>query len=661
MLRISTVIQKIDALLKSDRAQSGAPDDVRVFYNRTDKSLRLTGTPQRLIDAKHIVLEGIESLASDTEAQARKELWSKHVVPDSSLQPPETTTDPASAVMGNEAKVPIIEDTKLKAFVLHEDADDGLIKAWHDAVLPALDGLLSTTSDPSVVVTLQREGPNEVESRAAIRVCSSMLMSEVEKDRLKDSLLSLLPDRLRSRCRVEFSRGSIRRTGNATRAVANGKYNPPICAPRNRRWLHKPTMGASIGRRGSQDDTATLGGYVLVDGIAHILTVHHLFEEEKDLAYNSGRLRKGQYRVTQPSEQDIRDIDVEILSLRNSIGRFEAEQTTLMEWMAQLKELEKLQSWIPKDERLWQFGEVVASSGYRNRVPRKAPNSQSLFGSGPRLPIEMDWAICSVLEERVGLNEIGLPETYPQDPTPSTPPSIDRARQRTANTVKQCTKTSEPASGVAVHSLGRTSHYQTGVVSPCGTYTRQRLSSGGFRSSVEWTIMRHASKSLADWSEGGMGVDGDSGSWIVREDNNALMGMLWGRLQNEDVADPIALFTPIQDIFADIIDTIRPTSLDLPQGTQAQPFSFESLSPHGLDLRSSNKRKTQPMMLPPSKRRDGDSLAPPHRCRKCCPPPSIQLQATPPGTPNSGGWHSGSPPKTCDCALEISPPVTPAQ
>jgi hypothetical protein len=74
-------------------------------------------------------------------------------------------------------------------------------------------------------------------------------------------------------------------------------------------------MGASIGRWGSEDHTATLGGYVVIDGITYILTVHHLFEDEKKVqASENGGLRRGQYRITQPSQQELRDIDVEVLS-----------------------------------------------------------------------------------------------------------------------------------------------------------------------------------------------------------------------------------------------------------------------------------------------------------------------------------------------------------
>lgn len=137
------------------------------------------------------------------------------------------------AVMQNEANPPSTDDTQHKAFVLHENGDDDLVKAWHDAVLPALDGLLSSTSDPNVVVTLQQEGPNKIESQAIIRICSSMWMAEVGKTCLKINLISLLPKHLQSSCRVELSQDSIHCSSSATRAVANDKYHPPICAPQN--------------------------------------------------------------------------------------------------------------------------------------------------------------------------------------------------------------------------------------------------------------------------------------------------------------------------------------------------------------------------------------------------------------------------------------------
>lgn len=429
-----TVIQQIEAVLKSDVPQSGTSDGSPVYYDRIDKSLRLTGISQRVSQAKLLLLEGIESLASDSEARAKQELWSQHVAPDPTALPSGGRTDMVDDAKANEAKVddaelPILDGTNLRAFVLQEDGDEDLIKAWHNVVLPALDGLLSSISDPSIVVALQREGLDEASSQAIICISSSITIPEFEKGRLETGLLSLLPETLRNSCRVKFTRGLIRRSGSASQAVTNIKYDPLICAPRNRQWSRKPAMGASIGCGGSQDDTATLGGYLLIDGVPHILTVHHLFEEETGRAHDDGRLRKGQYQITQPSAQELRDIRAEILSLQDRIGRFEAEQATLLEWMSQLRELDKLQNTIPRDERLWHFGEVIASSGYRNQLPRKAPDAQSSFGGGLGLPIEMDWAACSVPEDRVGINEIGTPEHCSQISSSDCEPSTEGTRQ----------------------------------------------------------------------------------------------------------------------------------------------------------------------------------------------------------------------------------------
>ena len=53
----------------------------------------------------------------------------------------------------------------------------------------------------------------------------------------------------------------------------------------------------------------------------------------------------------------------------------------------------------------------------------------------------------------------------------------------------------------------------------------------------------------------GIGVPGDSGAWLIRRSDNALMGLIWGR--NYVRGDPLerlelTYFTPIVDILADV-------------------------------------------------------------------------------------------------------------
>lgn len=62
-------------------------------------------------------------------------------------------------------------------------------------------------------------------------------------------------------------------------------------------------------------------------------------------------------------------------------------------------------------------------------------------------------------------------------------------------------------------------------------------------------------QTLKQWVTGGIGVAGDSGSWLIRRSDNALMGLIWGR--NHDSGNPakrvrLAYFTPIVDILADV-------------------------------------------------------------------------------------------------------------
>lgn len=53
----------------------------------------------------------------------------------------------------------------------------------------------------------------------------------------------------------------------------------------------------------------------------------------------------------------------------------------------------------------------------------------------------------------------------------------------------------------------------------------------------------------------GIGVPGDSGAWLIRRSDNAVMGLIWGR--NLDQGNPVervrlTYFTPIVDILADV-------------------------------------------------------------------------------------------------------------
>jgi hypothetical protein len=167
--------------------------------------------------------------------------------------------------------------------------------------------------------------------------------------------------------------------------------------------------------------------------------------------------------------------------------------------------------------------------------------------------MEMDWAICSVIEDRIGDNELDVQLRCNESGA-----SAFQLARAVLHKTRRIRRTCAPrlakfwryrgAFPWANKSLSDWARLTMSGMDTSGNAV------GGFRSSFEWTIVRPAAKSIREWNEGGMGVDGDSGSWIVREHSNELMGMLWGRYQDDDIEDPITFFTPIHDVFDDIID-----------------------------------------------------------------------------------------------------------
>ena len=64
----------------------------------------------------------------------------------------------------------------------------------------------------------------------------------------------------------------------------------------------------------------------------------------------------------------------------------------------------------------------------------------------------------------------------------------------------------------------------------------------------------------------GIGVSGDSGASILEDETDNLVGQVWGRdfqegSDNSDTGEIITYFTPIQDIFDDIIEETRATDI----------------------------------------------------------------------------------------------------
>jgi hypothetical protein len=75
--------------------------------------------------------------------------------------------------------------------------------------------------------------------------------------------------------------------------------------------------------------------------------------------------------------------------------------------------------------------------------------------------------------------------------------------------------------GAQVNAEGRTSGYQTGLIN-----SAMSLLNYGGRFTGELSIIKDYQMTSKDWIEGGMGVDGDSGAWIIDRNFGYLYGMV---------------------------------------------------------------------------------------------------------------------------------------
>lgn len=395
----------------------------------------------------------------------------------------------------------------VRFFPIDASKDAALIASWREQVLPNIKSLLRAGEDKSLSTTLLRQGKTAGDSVSVVRIQSSKPRSEEREGEIIRAITQfLIPVPAPY---IFFVTGTIKRTARRS------DLDIVPCAARNTAFLRRPPMGVSIGIEGSVKDTATLGGYIYLDDKPHILTVHHLFTDDE-----TGEVFKPGTAITQPSLQEVKELGEMWDRLRSSGECFHLECAR--------KAFEDLKACLPQ----FSFGHLERSSGYRNR-PSKHGSSN----------VEMDWAICKVDNRRVGSNISPCEGHFCRDTSLVTP-------------------------GGHVFAIGRTSGQQNGTINGCTTSLFLRNDDGSYRESEEWAILRPESQGEETWVTNGIGVSGDSGAWILEHRTDALVGQVWGRDfqdggDDDDTGEIITYFTPIGDIFDDILQSTGATEISL--------------------------------------------------------------------------------------------------
>ncbi|KAG4442359.1 hypothetical protein IFR05_002137 [Cadophora sp. M221] len=420
-----------------------------------------------------------------------------------------------------EQKVPIKllpSDYHEPIYVLREHEDAFLISAWHET-LPELSIRCSQAFKDLASIHLFRMGPTELQSTPTIVVNTSEKLNQESIQHLQ----SLIPSTIFPRAFTVILQLLVKQSRLRRSLGSASSTSDPICEPRNREFHPSPGTGDSIGIKGSFEDTATIGCYLLVDKKPMVMTVDHLVpasipqpsithtSEQDRHCFLMARLDAEAQRILElnPSHQCIFCMDFRILGRHTP----QSSMTILSSPQAQSCVLHEplMEIWLSDEHPQFQIrplGNFASKSGARARVTHGIPR-------------EMDWALFEVRLD-------GGLFPFLED---------DLAGQLSlAISIKP---------SAMVKSKGRTSGHQTGQVSS----TMSAVFQEGYIT-IEWSVLKRPDTPLEEWIEGGIGVDGDSGGLIVDEATNKIYGMLWGRIGDDH--STVTLFTPLREILDDI-------------------------------------------------------------------------------------------------------------
>lgn len=331
----------------------------------------------------------------------------------------------------------------------------------------------------------------------------------------------------------------------------------------NPEYQERPLCGASIGAYRYEEHLppASFGGIVIVDGQPYGMSVHHMLELEDDDGVDEDQ---AEARAddndsdtsslggsdSDPEDDDDRSTvrppsahpsDDGPTAMNDTVGDCpgivpgDMEEITITQpalddaidldlHAEEDDDDDDADSGIDEDHLLsYRLGQVHVSSGLKRTAPSHEAGFKSISQS---LPQEIDWALFELLPPRIHhFNVIKGGSRY----CPTDRPSSVRSSGDIA-----CAK---------VHCLGRTSGLKTGVVS--STMELVKIS-GRSTFSASWTIA------------GDFGTGGDSGAWVISNDDGGVCGHVLASRKGRTYICPMDL------LLHDIKQTLGATEVCLP-------------------------------------------------------------------------------------------------
>ena len=453
---------------------------------------------------------------------------------------------------------------QLHTFAVRSE-DKVLINAWNDIISPVLPSILGPRIGRSYAVNLVRLGSSEVSARPYIRIQSPRLLSPYLRKEIREAIRNLCIKGGLASIQLRFSTGSVKLLAtDLNQSLSGGQKQDEVEAedaweaiesdddvqefPSHKRYWKYPGSGASIGLHCTRSVSATLGGYISVDGRPYLLAVDHFIDKSKEICSSP---LVDQLVLTSPSLSDVDDMSAQLFqsiqgvrahisSLCKDLGKHELSRDNLPEPVKDLQRTEEalreLRGELEKTDEEFELGKLA----HRFRTISRGATFPTPSASRPskRVNHRMDWAMFGV-NERQGENRHRY--RYEND-------TMALTSDRLTGDGRLCQATCDPEPDMKVYFVGQRSGRQRGTV--------HRLLSIVCMDGVvteEWSIIVHRNRPQEEWS-------GDSGAWVYREGNGKVVGQLWG------LQDGLLLFTPIHVVFADIRDTLEANHVGLHPG-----------------------------------------------------------------------------------------------
>ena len=484
-----------------------------------------------------------------------------------------------------------------------------LVQIWFKSILPALPKILSERLGGIFSVSLIRRGQSNLGAEPCIQIGSPCVPGQAAQKVIKDLVGKMWEKDGLQRIPMRFIEGSIRKLSGVEGADDDDggesadvrrldfNYNRPYS---------KPGMGASIGLLCSGKLSATLGGYVLIDGEKYLLTSEHIVTNARARADTDGDhdtlispSREDLKKIENNLKQNKRDTDSKINSLVKE-GYDDKDypedsfsdpnlSDELRDARSKNEDFKSLLDQVTRSLPEYAVGKVKKLSlgtPRRCSISRTLAHQLSLRNDELEVNHSMDWALILTDNHTAQAGDNRHKYRSNKDAIEDSLYVDERNRASKSGDVVYETCGADP--GHRVYYVGQRSKHRSGEVS-LPVFDN---SSG----TLVWGIIGLDGQEIP-YSD----VAGDSGAWVIREVDNRLMGQVHSFDQGQ------VLFTPIDVIFAELEERCgKPVSLPprppgsdhIPSTTSAMPLCSVPQTPVVRAYKFNIPAQVEPIIAP---------------------------------------------------------------